>query len=469
MTSLEALEIKLIDRSTDALDQSIEALDAKEYHSAITLYNTVLKAFEALKKSTVTADPVYKLLPEKIEQLQNEHENAVKLFEDSSWEELNEVLTKSVRTKFQDLRYYLRYRDYHEKLGMNIYSKYFENFRKHHYLETCHADSLSEVRNYWEEHYYKNVDTVLPTAFYSLTGNYEPRIIPQEQMRFEIIPFLNDKNQLGMYKDKNMYDRLIPSDRTANTILKRVNGQYFDGRNIFLTRSEAANRIMRQQMDLIVKASQSDDGKGIAKIVYRSGQYLLGKNKVNLKNIESIWGENYLIQTVIQQHEIMSAPHPHSLNTLRMVTLRWKGEIHHLLTYSRFGKDKSIQDNGGKGGISAGVTEEGFFKNFAIDKEANFYKKHPTTGYSFEENNVQVPNYEEFKLFVTELHEYILHHNFITWDIAVSPQGYPVFLEMNFWGANWLQQMVTEKPIFGELTEEILSAVSETKKYEKDS
>src|SRR5699024_5121572 len=54
----------------------------------------------------------------------------------------------------------------------------------------------------------------------------------------------------------------------------------------------------------------------------------------------------------------------------------------------------------------------------------------------------------------------ILHHDFVSWDIAIDVNGKPVFIEANFAGATWLYQLATQKPLFGELTEEILQHVS---------
>lgn len=164
---------------------------------------------------------------------------------------------------------------------------------------------------------------------------------------------------------------------------------------------------------------------------------------------------------------MMAAPHEHSVNTFRMVTLRWNNQINYLMTYARFGADGEVKDNGGEGGIVVGVSPEGKFSDFGMGDDARIYKEHPTTGFKFADFE-DVPNFDEYIAFVKNLHNRILHHNYVSWDIAMDVDGQPIFIEMNFKGPIWKYQMVTERPIFGEFTESILAkAVSEREKREK--
>ncbi|NLJ81005.1 MAG: hypothetical protein GX335_08275, partial [Firmicutes bacterium] len=92
---------------------------------------------------------------------------------------------------------------------------------------------------------------------------------------------------------------------------------------------------------------------------------------------------------------------------------------------------------------------------------------HPTTNYCFGDD-ARVPNFERFKEFVVDLHKDILHHDFVSWDIAVGLKGQPIFLEANFMGATWLYQLACQKPMFGDLTKEILQRVGKSEKYSRD-
>ena len=149
-----------------------------------------------------------------------------------------------------------------------------------------------------------------------------------------------------------------------------------------------------------------------------------------------------------------------------MVTLRWNNEIHHLLTFARIGSNNDVRDNASAGGVSIGVDDNGNFNDFAINKDLYVFKEHPTTGFKFSEMP-PIPNYHKFIDFVKELHEDILHHDFISWDIIVGKEAQPILLEANFFGATWLYQLASQQPMFGDLTEEILTYLSKELKNKK--
>ncbi|HLS70263.1 MAG TPA: sugar-transfer associated ATP-grasp domain-containing protein, partial [Chitinophagaceae bacterium] len=146
----------------------------------------------------------------------------------------------------------------------------------------------------------------------------------------------------------------------------------------------------------------------------------------------------------------------------RMVTLRWKGDIHYLLTFARFGANNSVKDNAGTGGVCIGINEKGEFFDTAIDANACLHTIHPTTGYKFK-SLTRIENFDTFKQFVIYLHHQVIHHDFISWDIAVDHNSEPVFIEANFAGATWLYQFASKQPLFGDLTEEILQTISPMK------
>ncbi|QKY70420.1 IS30 family transposase [Lentibacillus sp. CBA3610] len=101
----------------------------------------------------------------------------------------------------------------------------------------------------------------------------------------------------------------------------------------------------------------------------------------------------------------------------------------------------------------------------SIDNREEF-THHPTTNYRFD-NLGKMENFDKFKTFVIDLHKDILHHDFVSWDIAVGIDGQPIFIEANFAGATCLYQLAAQRPLFGDLTEEIIQYVAnEIKKNE---
>lgn len=324
---------------------------------------------------------------------------------------------------------------------------------------------IDEVQHFWKENYARSIDTTLHTAFKNLTGKKETKLIPTKLLWKDFVPYFNGNPKKNVYRDKNLYDTLINTERAAKTVIKRVRGFYYTDKNDLLTEEQVWEYIKKNNSDLIVKPSTTNNGQGIFKLEINEGKVLKDGQPTSIEELQTYYGPNYMFQEIIKQHPIMSKPHPDSVNTLRMVTLRWQGEIQHLLTFARFGANGSVRDNAGTGGVCVGITDKGEFLDIAIDEKANSHKTHPTTGYKFGKD--KIPNYDEFISFVKDLHKSILHYDFISWDVAVGEDGKPIFLELNFRGVSWLYQLAAQKPLFGDLTSEVLkfikSEISESK------
>ncbi|QQK74192.1 hypothetical protein HUG15_00210 [Salicibibacter cibarius] len=352
----------------------------------------------------------------------------------------------------------------YEELGIKSDTKAFERYDEAGLLDHVSETFIGNYQEYWLHYYNKSVDPLTATAFANLVGYDEYRVIPARLMNRTLIPFFNDKTIDEGYVDKNNYDLLIPTPQSVDTVIKCVRGNYFDGNNTMMKRDDVLQTLLRFD-ELIIKPSKSNNGREINKLVNNHYSLNINDTPVSMDDIELMYNSDYTVEQVIQQHSNMAAPHPSSVNTLRMVTLRWDCSIHHLLTCAKFGSDGAIQDNAGQGGLWIGMNDDGFFMNTAMDEYALTYTHHPTTGFPFHELQ-PIPNFNEFIRFVKDAHQNIIHHDFVSWDIAVGIDGQPIFIEANFAGNTWLYQLASQRPIFGELTENILSYVSQSnKKY----
>lgn len=355
-----------------------------------------------------------------------------------------------------------------KSLGINVNTKRYRRYAGAGLLDKLDKGYVKEVKSYWKKHYQKSIDPILHLAFYNLTGKKDVRIVPNPQMKYEFIPFFNDRHMIAGYKDKNIYDLLIRTPSAPKIILKRVRGHYFNTVNTELDFVKAESILTSNSIEnYIIKPSTTNNGIGIELLEVKEGRLMLKGDSINLAGLERLYGYNFMIQEVIKQHPIMETPHPTSVNTLRMVTQRWNNEIKYLQTFARFGSDNSVKDNAGAGGVCIGVKENGEFLSFAIDEDCNVYEKHPTTNYSFSEM-VSIPNFEKYITFVKDLHKDILHMDFVSWDIAVGEDGEPILIEANFAGATWLYQLATGQPIFGEMTEDILHHIQSNREVKKD-
>ena len=308
---------------------------------------------------------------------------------------------------------------------------------------------LHEVQVYW----FNRLKKVMPTDVHLALDNLgcrDLRFFPQDNKAF--IPYLNSGYKA--YSDKSLYDLLYPVDSAADTVLKRVKDNYY----LFgepIKRSEILRELGELGCDLIIKPSNTNNGYKLCKLYYDNGLRYNDK-PLRLDDLEKDYDSNYIIQHVLDQHPFMKTIHPDSVNTLRIVTLRFKQKLHHLLTFMRAGSGGKCNDNAASGGIACGIDDEGRIIAPAFKKfEGNpVVYKHPTTNYDYTRGDI-IPSYAECIAFALDLHRYDLHHNYISWDIAINPHGHPVFVEANYWGATWLYQLAARKPLFGDLTEDV--------------
>ena len=342
-------------------------------------------------------------------------------------------------------------------LGIRTRTDNFTNWHKSGLFSHIDENFIKDIQQYWMKHFGKEIDPYLHIASMNLTGEKDLRFIPQRIMHREILPVFNDYDKSLFYGDKNLYAIVIDPPRSVEAVLRNINSQYFDTNHVSIDYEKACDILSNVDRDLIIKPSQTNNGTEIRKLSIIDKQIYLNDKIVSLKDLEEIYEENFIIQKALEQHPNMAAPHPNSINTLRMVTFRWKNEVRYLLTFVRFGSNNDIKDNGGDGNSPRlGVTDTGEFYQVGISQNGEKFTHHPTTGFCFADLK-PIPNFDEYKQFVIDCHKKILHLNIASWDIVVGVDGKPIFLEVNFAGLTSFYQLVTQRPIFGDLTDEVLA------------
>lgn len=322
-----------------------------------------------------------------------------------------------------------------------------------------------EIKAYWKEHFGKPVHPAWHIACANVTGIKDVRYIPTNHWFDEILPFFNNMDMRPAYRDKNLSDVLLRYTRIPGTVIKRMHGWYYGHDNKPITPFEANQRIQDGPHGCIIKPSQTDDGYGINSLTVEGGQMFLNGHPVALNDLEKQYGRNFIVQERIIQHPLMAEVHPVSVNTIRMVTFRWRNEIRLLLAFARFGTGGRLTDNAGTGGLCCGIDGRGRLNDTAVDMAGKIYERHPTTGYSFL-NRVSIPDYDNFCSLALDLHRQIFHFDIVSWDFAVGYQGEPIFLEVNFRGVVHVYQFACRQPLFGDLTKDILEMIRDNRRTE---
>ena len=317
------------------------------------------------------------------------------------------------------------------------------------------ADLEHKIKLFWKK-FGLNVDTRWQQAYISVNGIEDHRYIPEDIFYVFIEPNLNRKDLYHAYVDKNNYDRLFTGCKIPRTILRNMSGKYYDGNYEHIKYPDINDFLRKYTGDYILKPSiDSSRAKNVTKLQCDSQKICIDGKCVTFENIEKIIPRDFLVQEFLDQHSILKNIYPHSLNTLRVVTLRMDNDIHTLQSIVKFGDNSEYVDyTVDKSGFHCGLNNNGMLNKFAVDKYFKKYYKHPYTGVSFE--NIQIPQFSSVLDFVKNLHRYLLYFDMVSWDIAIDKNGAPVLIELNLinQGISFLQ--IHHGPLFGDLTEKLL-------------
>jgi len=315
------------------------------------------------------------------------------------------------------------------------------------------------IDTFWENHYGKRVNKFWHAAIASVNGIEDEHYIPTDIWYLEILPWLNRLALHDAYTDKNSTDVFLEGFNAPATILKKINGNFYLRKNHQVSLDAAYEHLMQHEGTVFIKPSFTADGKNVRALFINDNKIFMEDNLVSFKGLDDEYGSDYLIQAKIEQHPIMQEIYPGSVNTLRMVTFRFKGKIHLLFTFARFGNSGHVVDNIGAGGLGCRVSEKGRLNKFAIDKLGRKFERHPFSNYVFEE--AVIPNMSSFSDYVISLHNQLPYFDIVSWDIAVGPNAEPILIELNLAGESTIYQMING-PLFGSFTEELLETIRDS-------
>ena len=250
--------------------------------------------------------------------------------------------------------------------------------------------------------------------------------------------------------DKNLYDLYFHDVYQPRTIFRKVDDFLLDSDYKAISLTEAIAR-SRNEGEVILKTGKFTSG----------GHGILFWNAAidsEEKLVDFLQSSNDIIcQEVIKQHPAMSILNPSSVNTIRLFTFAFKGEIHMLSSFVRFGGKGSRVDNSHSGGLACGLEKDGRLKATAFDLSANKYDYRPQ-GKSLDE--IVVPNYHKCVGMAIRLAKrFVSITHMISWDFAIDEIGDPILIEfgVSFGGLNFHQ--ICNGPIFGDMTEEVIAEV----------
>jgi len=192
--------------------------------------------------------------------------------------------------------------------------------------------------------------------------------------------------------------------------------------------------LLASAKDLFLKPVDLCQGKGCMKLQATDSEEgcLVDGRFTKWEDLKDKFEDGPLIvEELVRGHSRLSAFHPSSLNTLRVVTIRTPGgRIEVLFSLFRMGIGGSSIDNWCSGGLCVNINSDGTLAHEAFfeDLSKGGCERHPDTGISFA--GFQVPFYKESIELAMKAHYACPQMLSVGWDIAVTEKG-PLIQEGN--------------------------------------
>ena len=138
--------------------------------------------------------------------------------------------------------------------------------------------------------------------------------------------------------------------------------------------------------------------------------------------------EGFLGEELIVQNPFMAKFHPSSVNSCRIITIRFDDETIVIHPRFRLGRGGSIVDNISAGGLFCNLDPETGRIVYATDYKSAVYEKHPDTGEQL--LGMTLPRWDECLAFVKELAQVVPDNRYTAWDVVLTRKGW-VMIEGN--------------------------------------
>ncbi|WP_117882510.1 sugar-transfer associated ATP-grasp domain-containing protein [Aureibaculum luteum] len=319
---------------------------------------------------------------------------------------------------------------------------------------------IREAKKYYASFGFKNINTDTHRINTYFSGVFSKEYLPEDLFHSTIEPYLNDYRIAVGLTDKNYFTLIFKNIKHPQTVLKNINGVFYDDDNNLLNEQQAIDHCNIFEKLIIKPSIDSFGGKGIIVFNLKDGvsDYKNQTTKQFLNNSK----KNYIIQNFLIQNQAMESLNPTSINTLRIITLFWNNQTNILHSIVRIGRTGSSVDNTGQGGLFCQIEPDGNLLKKGYDGESNI---HFETDTKIKFKDFKIPFYDRVKQEVKELHNQRPHFKLISWDLAINNLDETVLIEYNVMGQGIDAYEYTNGPFFGKFTKEVLKYCGEQKQY----
>lgn len=320
---------------------------------------------------------------------------------------------------------------------------------------------IKQHKDKWAKIFKYEVNPTWLKWYIQKTGIQSPDFIPENVFYTIVEPIINNSRFTVSYSDKNFYDLIYPEGLFPKTLIRNIDGFYYDHYYKPLNISNDAELI--KALDgadkvFVKPATEAGGGREVELFNLNGRNYITREGqKLTLELLNKVYKISYIIQKPLSQYPALAFFNPTSLNTIRVLTYRSPvtNKINILQTVFRVGAKDQFLDNSRAGGFSIGMTADGKLNKFALRKDGSKFDK--INDINLAENEYVIPMFDEIKAISIVIAEKNIHHRMLALDMTIDKGGKIHCIEVNNRSNEINFHQLNNGPLFGEFTDEVIA------------
>lgn len=313
------------------------------------------------------------------------------------------------------------------------------------------AQEKDAIRALWSPIGYKK--STAWHRLYKSANSFDARYVPNDVYGLELLPRLNATKLLSAWDDKAYYPRFFPDVKQPTAVAFVIDGSFYNCNYESVNIDYLTNEILNEYDKIIIKPSYGLEGRGVEVIDVKNFDFPTLKQKM------LVYGRNYVIQEVIEQHDSLAIYNSSSVNPIRVMMLRLGGKIHYLHSTLRFGLPGAHTDisfiNGKEIAHVCAVSSKGEISHEWFDMDG---KKDSISSLGIDVQPI-IPCFERVIETAKNVHNGLHHFDLIGCDFTVDIKGEPILIEYNVYWPGIILPQYCHGPLFGDLTEELIQTL----------
>lgn len=323
------------------------------------------------------------------------------------------------------------------------------------------SDQKAEIDEYYLKNYGRKVPYFWHQYIFNLTGKFDVKFLPYYIYAFEIEPTFLNQAEIYTLANKSILPEIIAGIgglKTPTIIASQTNPHNLRFGCDYLDFDTFCEKIADLGNVIIKPACDSMAGAGVASCCFENGIEI--KTGLSCREFIKRYENNFVIQPIIKNCDVLRRVHPKSLNTMRVFTYRIGNEFKVVPPFCRFGVGDAYCDNAGRGGLCAALDPEtGKIGKFATNHKGVKIFTHPDSGVKFE--GIIFPRVRDIIEISKQIHRLKLpQFIFVSFDFTVDENMNIFLIELNLrFQSVEMAQECTGLPAFGNDTSYFLNSL----------